>query len=31
MAAAPPSAEEAAEYVKGAADFIAAIEQLIAG
>jgi uncharacterized protein (UPF0332 family) len=28
--AAPPSAEEAAEFVYGAAEFIAAIEQLIA-
>lgn len=28
--AAPPSAAEAAEFVKGAADFIAAVEQLLA-
>jgi len=27
--AAPPSAEEAAEFVKGAAEFIAAVEQLL--
>lgn len=28
--AAPPTAEEAAEYVKGAADFIAEIERILA-
>lgn len=29
--AAPPSSEEAAEFVKGAAEFIAAIDELLAG